>query len=452
MKILFCLNHFLPDQIAGTEVYVFSLIKALEKKNVQAKVLIPNYGKRNTKEYEIEKIKVIKYAEPSVLDRRAKRGYINSEGLKEFIRIVQYENPDIVHFHELSDTTHGITLYHIKSVKNLGFKVVMTFHLAGYSCKTGNLMYKERELCDGIIRIKRCSACSYYSIGNSELFSKLLTPISMLLYKIGLNTTLLNKKAGTAFGFPFVIKRFRNHFMELADNCHKLVALTHWYKNILIKNGIPENKISTITQGLPYYQNEPILQQPVFAKKVNEPGKNKMLRLIFIGRISYIKGVHLLIEAMQNLPPENVSLDIYGQVNESAYAANCVQRSKGLTNIHWKGILAPAQVINTLSKYDALCLPSAFSEMSPLVIQEAFAAGIPVVASDVYGNAEQIKDGKNGWLFKFKDSEDLRNKLNELIESSGQMINAKKYMPAIKSFEEVAEEYRILYCKIIEIN
>ena len=46
MKVLHCLNHFLPDQIGGTEVYTYSLITALEKKNIHLKVLIPNYGKR----------------------------------------------------------------------------------------------------------------------------------------------------------------------------------------------------------------------------------------------------------------------------------------------------------------------------------------------------------------------------------------------------------------------
>jgi glycosyltransferase involved in cell wall biosynthesis len=54
--------------------------------------------------------------------------------------------------------------------------------------------------------------------------------------------------------------------------------------------------------------------------------------------------------------------------------------------------------------------------MSPLVIKEAFAAGIPVLASNVYGNAEQINDGKNGWLFKFNDSDALKTKLQQLID------------------------------------
>lgn len=50
-----------------------------------------------------------------------------------------------------------------------------------------------------------------------------------------------------------------------------------------------------------------------------------------------------------------------------------------------------------------MSLCSTFSEMSPLVIQEAFAARLPVIASNVYGNAEQITHGENGLLFNFND-------------------------------------------------
>ena len=348
---------------------------------------------------------------PAILDSSLLMGKIKPVGLKEFVTIVQNEKPNIVHFHELAGS-NGITLHHVKAVKNLGYKVIMTFHLAGYSCKTGSLMYKDKELCDGIIRIKRCSACCYHLKENSELFSKLLTPLSMLFFKMGLDTTLLNNKAGTALGFPFVIKKLKRHLLELIENCDQVVALTHWYKEILIKNGIEANKITTITQGLPEHLNETFQKDYPFKKRLNELEKSKTLRLVFIGRISYVKGIHLLIEAIQHLPENIISLDIYGQVNENAYAINCVKQSKRLKNIHWKGILPLAKVVDTLSQYDVLCLPSAFSEMSPLVIQEAFAAGIPVIASDVYGNAEQIKDGQNGWLFKFKNSNDLKINYN----------------------------------------
>lgn len=49
--------------------------------------------------------------------------------------------------------------------------------------------------------------------------------------------------------------------------------------------------------------------------------------------------------------------------------------------------------------HDVLCLCSTFSEMGPLVIHEAKAGGIPILAIYIFGNAEQIQDGVDGLVF-----------------------------------------------------
>jgi glycosyltransferase involved in cell wall biosynthesis len=66
-----------------------------------------------------------------------------------------------------------------------------------------------------------------------------------------------------------------------------------------------------------------------------------------------------------------------------------------------------------MKEYNDLCLCSAFSEMAPLVIQEAFVSGIHVIASNVVlGKAEMINDVEIGLLFNFKDEVSLSNILN----------------------------------------
>jgi glycosyltransferase involved in cell wall biosynthesis len=102
-----------------------------------------------------------------------------------------------------------------------------------------------------------------------------------------------------------------------------------------------------------------------------------------------------------------------------------------------------------LSSYDLLCLPSAF-EMSPLVIQEAFTAGIPVLASNVYGNAEQITDGLNGWLFNCNDANDLEKKLQILINKPFMLAEATKHFPVLNTFTNVANDHLKLYGSIIQ--
>ena len=160
MKIIYCLNHFFPAQIAGTEVYVFSLIKELQQKSIECIVLIPNYGKDITEEYKVKGIRVIQYAETSMADRELLMGKRKPDGLAAFAAVLNQEDPAIVHFHEFT-SGKGITLYHVHTTREMGYKVVMTFHLSGYSCKTGNLMYKDESICDGVIDIKKCTWCVY---------------------------------------------------------------------------------------------------------------------------------------------------------------------------------------------------------------------------------------------------------------------------------------------------
>ena len=60
MKIVFVLNHFLPQHIAGTEIYTWALSKALIDKGHEIAVVIPNFDSSIPHKYEFEKIKVIK--------------------------------------------------------------------------------------------------------------------------------------------------------------------------------------------------------------------------------------------------------------------------------------------------------------------------------------------------------------------------------------------------------
>ena len=87
--------------------------------------------------------------------------------------------------------------------------------------------------------------------------------------------------------------------------------------------------------------------------------------------------------------------------------------------------------------------------MSPLVIQEAFAAGLPVIASNVYGNAEQIKHDVNGLLFRFKDVASLKEQLKRCINETFLLQELKKNLPPIRSFKEVGDAYEQLYKEVL---
>ncbi len=439
MKVIQVLNHFLPGQTAGTEVYTWALSKELQKKNISVQVVIPNYNKSQSETYSYDELSVVQYAEPSVVDRSLIMGFRQPDGLNYFIGHLQKEQPDIVHFHELAGS-NGITLQHVIAAKSIGAKVVMTFHLAGYTCKTGNLLYKDKVLCDGVIHLQKCSRCYLHKKGNRVVNSGLLS-LSSVLHHLKIDTTKWNNKAGTALGTVSLIENLKKNFETLVHHCDRVVTLTHWYKKILLLNGVQEHKIVHIPQGVPF---EPAVLSTMRSKKITEP-----IRLVFLGRINFFKGLHLLLAALLQLPPHQIELDIYGHTGDQFYENEWRTKTVTHKNIQWKGKLKQADVVTVLQQYDALCLCSTFSEMSPLVIQEAFAAGIPVIASNVYGNAEQIKHNHNGLLFRFKDVASLKEQLLQCINQPDLLQQLKMNIVQPRSFNEVGDAYFQLYTQLL---
>src|SRR4051794_13929096 len=102
MKIAFCLHHFLPEYVAGTEIYTLRLAQQIRCRGIDVVILIPHFNYEVTGEYRWEGMRVIRYAESSIVDRKMIMGKRKPDGLHEFEIVIDNEKPDIVHFHELA--------------------------------------------------------------------------------------------------------------------------------------------------------------------------------------------------------------------------------------------------------------------------------------------------------------------------------------------------------------
>jgi glycosyltransferase involved in cell wall biosynthesis len=142
-----------------------------------------------------------------------------------------------------------------------------------------------------------------------------------------------------------------------------------------------------------------------------------------------------------------IQLDIYGNKVDTNYFDECFNNAKNNNvDIDWKGQVESTKIVNILKNYDALILPS-YTEMSPLVIQEAFLAGIPVIASNVNGNAKQLIDGENGLLFDCGSSRSLQATIESFYSDNYKSKWKLKYTP--NTFQNVAKEVENIYMKAI---
>lgn len=141
-------------------------------------------------------------------------------------------------------------------------------------------------------------------------------------------------------------------------------------------------------------------------------GKN----LLFIGRLGPVKGATLLLDAFAALRGRHpdARLTLVGD-GPSRAALEAQARALGIADVtHFTGYLSQNDVSGKLGEADMLALPS-FAEGLPVVLMEALAAGIPVIASQIAGIPELVRNGETGFVVPAGDVEALTVRLDQLM-------------------------------------
>ena len=194
----------------------------------------------------------------------------------------------------------------------------------------------------------------------------------------------------------------------LQNFCTKIIAVSNDVKESLVMLGIKPKKIEVLFNGinLDSYKNikEGDLKEVLGIKKDN-------FNFIFIGRLVSAKAVDVLIKAFSNLKGDN-NLIIVGDGLERG-SLESLSKKEGLSGS--VKFLGSRQDISKLLKIsDCMVLPSR-REGFGLVLLEAMASSIPIVASNLDSIKEIIKEGSNGLLFEKDNEIDLTKVMNRMI-------------------------------------
>ncbi|MDJ0994753.1 MAG: glycosyltransferase family 4 protein [Dinoroseobacter sp.] len=133
-------------------------------------------------------------------------------------------------------------------------------------------------------------------------------------------------------------------------------------------------------------------------------------RLLFVGRLTPVKGVRLLLEALTQASAvrEDITLDIIGDGEDRAHL-EALAAPLG-AKVRFLGYRSQEEVAEALSTADVLVLPS-FAEGLPVVLMEALAAATPVICSQVAGVAELVEDGRSGFVIPAGDVATLTDRI-----------------------------------------
>ena len=160
------------------------------------------------------------------------------------------------------------------------------------------------------------------------------------------------------------------------------------------------------------------------------------------------KAPHLLVEAAAGLPP---GCSLRRAVRRAGGLSRRCELSRAARAPAVGAARARARqdphddVARALSNLDVLVVPSIWPENSPLVIREAFLAGVPVVASRIGGIPETVTDGVNGLLFNPGDAADLRRTLQRLVSSPALLETLRQGIPTVRTLEDDVTAMREAY-------
>jgi glycosyltransferase involved in cell wall biosynthesis len=170
-------------------------------------------------------------------------------------------------------------------------------------------------------------------------------------------------------------------------------------------------------------------------------------RLLFVGRLSVQKNIPLLLHALDGVS-ERFETTLVGDGDQGRVLRETADRLR-LQNVRFHGRADGAELRGLYRDADVFVLPSEREGM-PLVLLEALAAGLPIVATDIPGNRDVVVHGRTGLLIPPGDPARLRQALLEVTSDAQRyqrMSEAARACAARYSWTSVGAEFERLYAQ-----
>ena len=178
----------------------------------------------------------------------------------------------------------------------------------------------------------------------------------------------------------------------------RYIALNNFCRLKFIEGGLPKDKFSI---------------KPNFIEAIERPMWKERIGGLFVGRLSQEKGLDVLAAAVRLLPKNPVKVIGSGELDDMA---------KQAFGEDYLGFQSLEVILTEMRKAQYLIVPSTWYENFPRTIVEAFASGLPVIASRVGALAEIIEDARTGLLFEVGNASDLAQKISWAESHPEEMI------------------------------
>jgi glycosyltransferase involved in cell wall biosynthesis len=440
MKIIQVPFCFYPDAVGGTEVYVAALSRHLQDLGLEVMIAAPGAVRPS---YRHDGVPVRRFSvSADILDLRTLYGEGDTLAQEQFARVLDAERPDVVHLHAFAA---GVSLRLVREATGRGIAVAFTYHTPTVTCQRGTLMRWGTDACDGALDLHTCARCTLHGLGLNRPASLALGSLPPIVGRM-VAALGLSGDIATALRMTELIKLRHSTVRSLLTEVGTIVVLCQWARDLLLRNGVSPKKITVSPHGLPHGGTN------VADKADRTPLADGPLRIAFFGRVDPVKGPDILVRAIRLLPGAYIRLDLYGVVQgapATAYLTRLQALAANDPRIAFLPSVSSDRIVPLLRKYHVLAVPSRCLETGPLVALEAFAAGIPVVGSDLGGLAELVHHGINGLLVESGSLQGWSEALWRLSEDRPLLTKLHSGVRPPRQMTDVAIEMRALYAGLV---
>ncbi len=295
----------------------------------------------------------------------------NPFSLHAFNQTLAEITPDVVHVHNTFPLLSPSIFYASREPR---LPIVMTLHNYRIGCSAGTAMRMNRP-CTLCLDEKSVLPALHYGCYRDSRLATL--PVSaMIAFHTAKNTWQKNVDA--------------------------FVTLTDFQRQQMVHFGLPEDALFV----KPHFLEHP--PKPVSWKDREE-------KAVFIGRLYEAKGIHILIDAWKQWGKDAPHLEVIGDGPMKGELLRSVQKSKVATSVSFVGNVSREEAMKRLATAKLLIVPSLCFEGFPMVVQEAFALGVPVAASNLGSLPLLVDPQRTGGLFESGNAGDLLSCVRDLL-------------------------------------
>ncbi len=297
----------------------------------------------------------------------AARTVWNRRTTRDLTEIIRRERPDVAHFHNTMALISPSGYYACRAA---GVPVVQTLHNYRFLCPKSTFFRDDRVCEDCLHKRVKWPSVAHACYRGSRSASAVLTVMSAVHHTLGT-------------------------YQRQVD---AYIACSEFTRDKMIEGGFPGDRI--------FYK-------PNFVTPDPGVGSGAGGYALYLGRLVTDKGIGVLAEAWGRIGGD-VPLRVIGKGPAEPLIADLIRRQPSVRHDPWVGQPRLGELLGDAA---FLVLPTLNYEGLPRVIVEAYAMGVPVIASNLGAMSRVIDDGVTGRHVKYNDSADLERVVRELHAS-----------------------------------